>query len=95
MSDKHSSSRKYLTFNTGAFALSSVGYITTIVTSIVTGGKIFAILSLIGYGYFGVWYFLSAWKAFSDLEYDKALSRGFISWGYVAAVLLFKWTFGF
>ncbi|TAF66681.1 MAG: hypothetical protein EAZ55_05640 [Cytophagales bacterium] len=81
MSDLHVSSRKMLTFNTGAFFISSLGFTILLITTLFSKGfGLSIIFFLLGYAAFGVYPFVSAWSAFKNMEYAKSKVRGLVSW---------------
>lgn len=89
MSDQHKNSRKMLTFNTGAFGISSIAAIGKGIVALFSG----SLLSLSGLALLillavGLPNFFGAWKAFGNMEYGKAQRKGFISWLSVAGVVL-------
>ncbi|HAI74666.1 MAG TPA: hypothetical protein DCM08_00325 [Microscillaceae bacterium] len=82
MSDSNTNSRKWLTTNTGAFVVSSIPFF----LYMLKGNSFVNLLSLVGYGYFGVYFLITAWKAHTDLEYSKSQTRGLFAWLYPAVV---------
>ncbi len=95
MSDRHAQSRKWLTINTGCFlavAIYFVGFFAVNMFQSLTSSYssfmlIATVASVLLFLWFGVRNFFGAWKAFSNLEYGKAMTKGITSW--LAGIVLF------
>mgnify|MGYP005849951539 CR=1 FL=1 len=97
MSDKHQQSRKGLTVNSALFLGASVllvmNFVGNLAESASTFERITTFASLgIGAGV-GVPSILQAWKAFSNLEYGRTMTKGITSWAVPAGMVLLDFIF--
>lgn len=97
MGESHNKSRKWLTFNTGAFGISSIymGWSAIkAVFAIITGGVLTGLFTSIGFWSLLVFLLISlpnfrgAWKAFGNMDYGKAQQKGLISWASVVGMII-------
>lgn len=92
MSERHQQSRKGLTLNSalflGASVLLVINFIGNLAESSSAFERITTFASLgIGAGV-GTSSIIQAWKAFSNLEYGKTMSKGITSWAVPTGMVL-------
>ncbi|MCS6795098.1 MAG: hypothetical protein RMJ97_09750 [Raineya sp.] len=91
--ERHKKARQNLAINSLLFAGLSIFFVINFITNLIqswnsTWGKITTLGSVVIYLAVAIPAILQAWKAFSDLDYGKSMSKGILAWAVPASLIV-------